>query len=41
MRGRGPQGTCMSVVLINASYHDHQGYIWFMGKRLNQFQDTL
>ena len=31
----------LNNMLVNASYHDHQEYIWFMGWDLDHFQDYL
>ena len=31
----------LSNMFNNTSYHDHQEYIWFMGRDLNHFQDNF
>ena len=31
----------LSDMLVNASYHELQEYIWFMGQYLNHFQDNI
>ena len=32
---------CLSDMLVNESYYDHQEYTWFMGGDLHHFEDNF
>ena len=40
-RCRGWPTRDLSDMLVNASYHGYQEYVWFMGRALNHVQDNL